>query len=95
MHSILLAVFATAAVAADSTVIWRLEKSTGKTGITVLQQDKVIASACASTLDTLDFSSVDKSGAGSFKNGDKAFPIISKGDVSCTRMYSKSSRRTE
>ncbi|KAH7071228.1 hypothetical protein BKA63DRAFT_493066 [Paraphoma chrysanthemicola] len=91
MRSTIFAFMATAALAADVTIVWRHEKTTGSTSLSVQSTSDatVLAESCGNSIGSLDFSSVDEHGAGNFTIGSNTFDIISKSQdgVSCTRMY--------
>jgi hypothetical protein len=82
--------FVALAMAADVSVTWRHELSTGSTSLTIQSADKtVLAETCGSSIGSLDFSLVDEHGAGHLSVGDKKFSIQSQpqdGPV-CTRIY--------
>lgn len=87
------AIFALAAsvVAADVSVVWRHEKPTGSTSLTIHsgEDQAVIAESCGNSIGSLDFSNVDEHGAGNFTANGKTFDIISKSQdgISCSRKY--------
>lgn len=84
--------FAATALAADVKVIWRHEKPTGRTSLTVESADRtVLAETCGNLLGALDFSRLDEHGVGNFTVGSKAFEathVPQDGGVSCHRIYS-------
>jgi hypothetical protein len=65
MRSIIFALAATTAIAADVSVTWRHEKSSGSTSLTVHSavDDAVLAETCGNSLGSLTFN-VDETGAG-------------------------------
>lgn len=93
IRPILLAAFAASTIAADVSVIWRHEKSSGSTSLTVhaAENDAILAESCGSSIGTLDFSSIDENGFGNVTIGDSTFRVSaqsqSAGGVSCTREY--------
>jgi hypothetical protein len=91
----LLKLFALAAsvAAKEVSVVWRHEKPSASTSLTVFPatgMDTVLAEACGNTLGSLDFSRVDENGAGNFTVGDDVFDVFSEpteGMPRCTRVY--------
>ncbi|KAH3905284.1 hypothetical protein HBI56_209680 [Parastagonospora nodorum] len=84
--------FAATALAADVKVIWRHEKPTGKSSLTLESADRtVLAETCGNSLGALDFSRLDEHGVGDFSVGSKTFEATSipqDSGVSCHRIYS-------
>jgi hypothetical protein len=84
--------FAASAMSAEVFVTWRHEIPSGSTSLTIQSADKaVVAETCGSLIGALDFSNVDKQGAGYLTLGDKKFDILSQptdGGPVCTRIYS-------
>ncbi|KAF2828371.1 hypothetical protein CC86DRAFT_465212 [Ophiobolus disseminans] len=81
---------AAAATAADVSVVWRHEKVSGSTSLTVhsSNDNKVLAKTCGNTIGSLDFH-VDEHGAGTFTTGGTTFAIQTtpQNGVSCNRIY--------
>ncbi|KAJ4296491.1 hypothetical protein N0V90_006536 [Kalmusia sp. IMI 367209] len=79
------------AVATDVSVVWRHEKSSGSTSLSIhsATDNTVLAESCGSSVGSLDFSRVDEHGAGNFTVGSTTFDITSKPQdgVSCNRKY--------
>ncbi|KAF2818344.1 hypothetical protein CC86DRAFT_433620 [Ophiobolus disseminans] len=82
---------AASAIAADVSIVWRHEKPSGSTSLTIhaSPSKSIIAEICGNSIGAVDFSRVDEHGAGSFTIGDKTFAVASQSQdgVSCTRMY--------
>ncbi|KAL1607647.1 hypothetical protein SLS60_002582 [Paraconiothyrium brasiliense] len=78
-------------LATDVTVVWRHEKTTGSTSLSIhsIESDKILAERCGNALGSLDFSRVDQHGAGNFSVGRETFDVSSKlqDGVSCNRKY--------
>ncbi|KAF2447402.1 hypothetical protein P171DRAFT_407521 [Karstenula rhodostoma CBS 690.94] len=90
MRSLILAL-AASAIATEVTVVWRHEKTTGSTSLSILsaENDAPLAERCGSSLGSLDFTRVDQHGAGNFTIDGDTFDISSKlqDGVSCNRKY--------
>ncbi|KAJ4373112.1 hypothetical protein N0V83_003403 [Neocucurbitaria cava] len=90
MRSVIFALAATA-MAADVSVVWRHEKSSGSTSLAIHSADdhSVLAESCGDHIGTVDFSNVDENGAGNFSVEGNTFAVSSKNQdgVSCTRIY--------
>ncbi|KAF2022625.1 hypothetical protein EK21DRAFT_82865, partial [Setomelanomma holmii] len=84
------ALMASASIAADVAVVWRHEKTTGSTSLSIhaATDDAVLAESCGNSIGSLDFN-VDEHGAGNFIIGSNAFDITSQSQegVSCNRIY--------
>jgi hypothetical protein len=86
----ILSAFAASVLADEVFVTWRHELSSGKTALEIQGADKtVLAESCSSKVGSLDFSTVDEHGGGSFTVGDKRYEVLSQpenGPV-CSRIY--------
>jgi hypothetical protein len=85
---------ASVATATEVSVVWRNEKPSGSTSLTVYsaaERNTVLAEACGNAIGSLDLSRVDEHGDGSFTAGpDEIFDVFSEptnGASPCTRMY--------
>lgn len=96
MHSILpIFLLFTNALAAKVNVVWRLEKDTNASSLSVYGSKKsLIAETCGSILhahDTIDFSDVNEAGFGNFTVGDASYLVHSKAEWSggpeCSRVF--------
>lgn len=80
-----------ASIFADEvSVTWRHELSSGRTALEILDlNNTILAESCGSKIGTLDFSSVDKHGGGSFAVGNKTYAVLSQPDDGpiCNRIY--------
>lgn len=91
MRSSIIFAFVAAATAADVSITWRHEKSSGSTSLTIREAkgDTVLAETCGNTLGSLNFVNADENGAGNLTVGGATFDISSRvqDGVSCTRTY--------
>jgi hypothetical protein len=91
----LFAIFAlaTAAAATEVSIVWRHEKPTNSTSLTIYpgaERGAALAESCGNTLGSIDFSRVDEHGVGNYTVGEDVFDVFyetSPGAPSCTRMY--------
>ncbi|KAH7263798.1 hypothetical protein BKA59DRAFT_490108 [Fusarium tricinctum] len=82
-------------LAAKVQVVWRLEKDTNASSLSVYDSKRsLIAETCGSILharDTIDFSDVNEAGFGNFTVGDASYLVHSKADWSggpeCSRVF--------
>jgi hypothetical protein len=72
-----LSAFAASVMSTEVFITWRHEIPSGSTSLTIQSADRaVVAETCGSSIGTLDFSHVDKQGAGYLTVGDKKFDIL-------------------
>jgi hypothetical protein len=84
---------AASVAATEVSVVWRHEKPSASTSLTVYAaagMNTVLAEACGNTIGSLDFSRVDEHGAGNFTVGNDVFDVFSEptnGAPRCTRVF--------
>jgi hypothetical protein len=92
MLFVVFALTATAAAATEVSVVWRHEKPTNATSLTIYpgaERTTALAETCGNAIGYIDFSRVDEHGAGNFTVGEDVFDVFHEPShgPSCTRMW--------